>query len=265
MQAFPEWVAGALRPYPFRGKLRLLDPLVPRAGRRWASVFEARMELDLTDPIQRNIFLGAYEPRETALVRKWLRPGMTFVDVGANVGYFTALAASLVGPTGRVFAIEPQPRVHRQLERMIVENSLKQVRSLCAGLSDIRGEIPLYLPVDPGAGQNATMVAHSGALRVTVPVTTLDTCMEEWGIEQVDLLKIDVEGHEPQVFRGASSALRRRRIRATLCEFNEPWLRQAGRSASELYQMLRAEGFEDIQGDPSFTAPVMNRFLYLKI
>ena len=142
---------------------------------------------------------------------------------------------------------------------MVAENSLGHVRSLCAGLSDVRGEEPLYLPADPGAGLNATMVNHPGARRVTVPVTTLDNCMEEWGIEQIDLLKIDVEGHEPQVFRGASSSLQRRRIRAILCEFNEPWLRQAGCSASGLHQMLRSQGFEDIQGDPSFTAPVVNR------
>src|SRR4029079_6897726 len=94
-----------LRPIWFRGKLRLLDPRTAKTGQRTAKVFGCKMNLDLSDLIQRRIYLGCYEPAETAFFRKILRPGHKVVDVGANVGYFTALAASLVGPGGAVVGI----------------------------------------------------------------------------------------------------------------------------------------------------------------
>src|SRR5436190_21982560 len=95
-----------LRPIPFR-KFRLLNPLVPTRGFRRAKIFGASMELDLADIIQRQIYLGCYEPDCTRWAKRALRPGGVMIDVGANVGYFTALAAARVGLAGRVFAIEP--------------------------------------------------------------------------------------------------------------------------------------------------------------
>jgi FkbM family methyltransferase len=258
-----EWLANTLRPHPFRGKLRLLDPLAPRQGRRYASVFNLEMHLDLADSIQRNIYLGTYEPRETALVRQWLKPGMTFVDAGANVGYYSALAATCVGPSGWVFAVEPQPNSYRQLAAMIQQNGLTQVRVFACGLSAAEGELPLYLAPESAGENNATMVAHGASRKITVPVKTLDGCMREWGIDQIDLLKIDVEGHEPQVFQGAATALAERRIRALLCEFNDFWLRRAGSSAEQLYALLQGAGFTTLGGLPHFSSGSMETlFLY---
>jgi FkbM family methyltransferase len=263
MKAFHELITSTLRPYPFRGKLRLLDALVPEYGVQSAQVFRALMQLDVKDPIQRNIYLGTYEPQETIWVEQWLKPGMTFVDIGANVGYFTALAARRVGSSGRLFAVEPQPHVYRKLRQMIEDNSLSQVTAICAGLSDAPGILPLFLPAD-ACFNNATMVRHEGARSIEVPVKTLDTCLDEWGVERIDLLKIDVEGHEPSVFRGAASALAAGKIRAILCEFNDPWLRLAGSSAGELHSQLLRAGFVDRQGTPKFAGPLENRFLCLK-
>ena len=77
---------------------------------RSARVFGLQFELDLADWIQRSIYFGTYEPLETRLVAAFLKPGMTVVDIGANIGYYTALAASKVGPEGRIYAIEPDAR-----------------------------------------------------------------------------------------------------------------------------------------------------------
>ena len=102
-------VIDALRPIQFRGKAALLQHLVSHGGVRTARVHDCAMELDLCEFIQRMMYLGTYERHETRLVRKYLCPGMTFVDVGANVGYYTTLAAH-VGPKGKVFAVEPVSR-----------------------------------------------------------------------------------------------------------------------------------------------------------
>ncbi|MDQ6666522.1 MAG: FkbM family methyltransferase [Acidobacteriota bacterium] len=261
-----EWLSNVLRPYPFRGKLRLLDALTPRLGQRCASVFGLPMDLDLADSIQRHIYFGAYEPTETAMVRGWLRPGMTFVDVGANVGYFTALAASCVGSAGRVFAIEPQPYAYDRLAKFVARNSLGQARTLQAGLSSASGELPLFLPSEPAPEHNATMVTLGEGAQISVPVKTLDDCMAEWGIDRIDLLKIDVEGHEPKVFEGATKALAAGRIQAVMCEFNEFWLHHAGTSSAGLYRTLTAAGLVDQNGPADFQAGGMEtRFLHLPL
>ena len=232
-----------LRPVRFRGKARLLSALAPRSGERSAIVFGYRMKLDVSDFVSRMIYLGAFEQRETSIVLRHLRPGMTFVDIGANVGYFTLLAASRVGPTGRVFAVEPSPAAFAQLKATIEENRLTHVRAFPIGLGAESGEINLYVPPTDFHNHSPSMVANPNSEPVLVPLRRLDDCLDEWGVEAVDLLKIDVEGFEPFVYRGATASLRSGRIRAILCEFNDYWLRQVGSSPMALFQTLTEAGF----------------------
>ena len=241
---------GMLRPYHFRGKMRVLGGLAPPSGEHRAKVFGYDVDLDLGEAIQRWIYLGAFEPKETEMARAWLRPGMTFVDVGANFGYFTLLAASRVLPEGRVFALEPSPYAHARLARTLEANGLTHIELLQAGLSSAPGRLNLYLP--PSGFHSPTMSENSGGQPVEVPVLTLDDCLDEWGVDRVDLIKIDVEGHELRVVDGAANALSSGRIRAVLIEFNDYWLRQQGTSPRELYDRLAAAGFVDVEGEGRF-------------
>jgi FkbM family methyltransferase len=243
-------IIDALRPYPFRGKLKLLGAVAPHSGEETVRVFGSRVRLDLGEAIQRWIYLGAFEPRETALVRAWLQPGMTFLDVGANFGYFTLLAASIVGAEGRVLAVEPSPYAYGRLSETVGVNSLNRVRVEQLGLSDSNGTLDLY--VSASAFHSPTMSAGSGGEPVAVPVRRLDDCLADWEAGTIDLMKLDVEGHEPFVLRGAGDALASGRIRAVLCEFNDFWLRQQGSSPHELYDIFRAAGFVDTEGEADF-------------
>jgi FkbM family methyltransferase len=241
-----EQLIAAARPVQFRGKARLLGRFVPREGVRTATVHGCRMTLDLSDYIQRMVYLGAYERWETRVVRRVLRPGMCFVDVGANVGYFTLLAARRVGPTGRVFAVEPSPWAADRLAAAIAENGLHHVRVERCGLGAAPGTATLY---DPRPDNHTpTMLADAGSPGRTVPVRTLDECVREWGADRIDLLKIDVEGYEPAVFAGGERALAGGTVRAVLCEFNPHWLHKAGSSSRELYRTLTGFGFADAAG-----------------
>jgi FkbM family methyltransferase len=245
-------VIDALRPYNFRGKLRLLDPVVPRSGERKSAVFGYEVRLDLGEAIQRWVYMGAFEPGETARIREWLRPGMTFLDVGANVGYFTLLAASRVGPGGSVHAIEPSPYAFNKLEQTVRSNGIGQVKLHRMGLSDAAGELTLYVQPRDAGFHSPTMSAAGGGEPVRVPVERLDESLDEWNVEVVDLMKMDVEGHESHVLRGAGDALASGRIRAVLCEFNEHWLRSQGSSSAEMYGLLTDAGFVDRDGSPRF-------------
>src|ERR1700756_2681440 len=94
-------LVSTLRPFTFRGKLRLLQTIVRYRDVQSFDLFGCRVDLDLTDHIQRNIYFGTYECTETELVKTYLRPGMTVIDVGANIGYYTMLAARLVREQGK--------------------------------------------------------------------------------------------------------------------------------------------------------------------
>lgn len=255
-------LVSSLWPLRFPGKVRLLDPLVPRQGTRRGRVFGYSMTLDLLDLVERMVYLGTYEREETGLAWRWLRPGMTFLDVGANVGYFTLLASRRVGPRGRVIAVEPSPHAHERLARVVGENSL-HAELHRIGLSDREGTCTLYPPAPGSNNHTPTMVKYDGAGDpVEVPVRRLDDCLESWGVPSVDLLKIDVEGHEGKVFAGAERALGSGRIRAILCEFNDFWLRGTGTTPRALYDTLIGYGFVDRAGEPRFEdGCVVNRFL----
>jgi FkbM family methyltransferase len=255
-------IVSSLWPIRFRGKARLLDPLVPREGSREGRVFGYRMTLDLCDLMERMIYLGTYEREETGMAWRWLRPGMTFLDVGANAGYFTLLASRRVGQGGRVIAVEPGPYVHGRLARVVAANGLKaELHQI--GLSDRDGTCTLYLPPEGMHNHSPTMARYDGAGgAVDVPVRRLDDCLEEWRVGSVDLLKIDVEGHEGKVFAGAERALGSGRIKAILCEFNDYWLRETGTTPQDVHDTLTGLGFVDQGGAPHFEPGcIVNRFL----
>jgi FkbM family methyltransferase len=234
------------RPFHFRGKAKLLGFVGADSGIRRARIFNSVFELDLEDFIQRHIYWGTFERNETRLVQEYLRPGMTFLDVGANVGYYTALAASLVGCGGRVIAFEPSPYAFDKLHAMVVNNKLEQVTAVHAGLSDMAEQGKLYL--DAGFHNHSpTMVSHGNATATTteINVVSLDDEATRLGIERIDLMKIDVEGYEPKVLAGAKRILKEGRIRAILCEFNEHWLSKGGSSPRHLENIMLDAGFVD--------------------
>src|SRR5215831_21394191 len=216
----------AIRPYNFRGKARLLHSLSSREGEREAEIFGYKIKLDLADYIQRSIYLGTFEPDESAQIKKYLKPGMTFVDVGANVGYYSLMAASLVGPRGRVLAFEPSPYAFARLKETIERNKLSQVHAVQLGLGDIANEARLFLPL-PG-NHSPSMVPNSGDRPITVGVRRLDDWLFEHEVDCVHLVKIDVEGFEPNVIKGAAKYISEGRVRAILCEFNGYWLERNG-------------------------------------
>ena len=130
----------------FRGKARIQEWLIPHRGVVRAKLFGLDMEFDLSDVIQRDMYAGMYDPFETRRLRRFLRPGMVVADVGANIGYYTWLAASAIGPTGRVLAFEPGPYAFDRLQRVVRENGVRAVECVNVALSDRAGRGTLYVP-----------------------------------------------------------------------------------------------------------------------
>jgi FkbM family methyltransferase len=257
--AFGDVLASALRRWHFRGKYRLLKRLVPTSGQREISLFGSRIKLDLADNGHRWIYMGIYEPTETRWVRQILQPGAVFVDVGANIGYFTLLAASRIGPSGRVLAFEPSTWACRRLRQTVASNKLTQVEVLPIGLSDHVGVMPLYITPDELRNHTPSMVEGEHKAVEKVSVRTLSGCLQDAGITALDLLKIDVEGHEPAVLRGGLEWLTSGRIKALMIELNDEALKRAGSSTEGLHAQILALGFRDVTEMPLGLRPLEMR------
>jgi FkbM family methyltransferase len=125
-------------------------------------------------------------------------------DVGANVGFYTLLFAELVGAGGRVFAFEPAPRNVQMLRRHVEMNRCQNVRIFPCALGNIDGETGF----DPGPDTLTGHLAAGGPLKVSC--SRADTLLAEGQLEAPDVIKIDVEGAEADVLRGACGALEHR-------------------------------------------------------
>jgi FkbM family methyltransferase len=241
-------VIAAGRPLQVKGKGFLLDPLTPHEGSREVAVVgDYRMTLDLANAIHRQIFMGCFARDMTRWARALLPPGGAFLDVGAHAGYFSLLAAHRVGPSGRVFAVEPNPRTFTALQRHLTQNAVRNVEAMMCGLADRQGTLALHLPPSE-LDYNTTVLPRSGWTRVEVPVRTLDDCVRDWKIDRIDLMKIDVEGAEPLVLAGGEATLTSGVVRHAMIEINGPRLSEGGAGPAALADTLKRVGFLPASG-----------------
>ena len=185
---------------------------------------------------------GVWEPYETSLVLSLLRPGDVFVDVGANIGYFSVLAASVVGDAGAVFAFEPDPENFRLLRANAGLNGLARcIVAVEAGLAAAAGDGHLFLSED-NLGDHQIYAADEA--RSSLPITLYNGSRYLVGrLQRLDLLKVDTQGSEYEVMNG---------LLPLLCELPRPpriiieltphSLRQAGSSGRALIELLATLG-----------------------
>ena len=186
-----------------------------------------------------------FENSERAFVQRFLKPGMTVLDIGAHHGFYTILASKRIGLHGNVFAFEPSPREQRALRLHVRLNRCKNVRIEGLALGNERKEALLYVAEGPRTGFNSLNPPNSETetSRIRVKVTRLDDWMAAQKIERVDFIKLDVEGAELEVLRGAQNLLDCRPGPVILCELEDirsaPW----GHRAKEVATFLQALGF----------------------
>jgi FkbM family methyltransferase len=173
--------------------------------------------LDLADyGVSRGCLDNSYELAELTFITNFLKPGNTFVDVGANIGWFSLHAAQCVGSSGKVVAVEPRQGTMRLLERSSAVNGFGDVLELhnyalgdmethsrIAWADDMGNPGGTWLMIDPAV---ETALEAKGHAFQDTPVVKLDKIL---GDRHIDLIKIDIEGAEPAAMRGAVEALKR--------------------------------------------------------
>jgi FkbM family methyltransferase len=176
------------------------------------TIFGIKISTRLPDQIQSRIyFFGAWEPQITAFVRDRLKSGDIFIDVGANIGYYTLLAASLVGATGKVFAIEASPTIFNYLKNNILLNDFRNIQTFQEAASDHEGVLDVFLAPDSNIGATTTLPDEANTKgcihEASVPTRTLDAIIGKEELLAARLLKIDVEGAEKSVIDGIAHLL----------------------------------------------------------
>jgi FkbM family methyltransferase len=173
---------------------------------RWTRV------MPFMDPVKGafNHDLYGWDVRELRFLRRFLAPGMTFVDIGAHHGLYSVLAAQCVGATGRVLAFEPAPPVFRRLRWHLRLNGVSQVEPCRCAVGATKTTMTLYIPtegVDTISSLWPPSVGSEHTRNVQVDVVTLDEVATDHGLKSVDIIKLDVEGAENAVLDGATGVL----------------------------------------------------------
>lgn len=204
-----------------------------------------RFWCDLRNTLAREVFfLGSYEAQETLLLPALLQEGDTCVDVGAHWGYFSLIAAARVGASGRVIAVEADPRVFATLRRTLSLNPGLDVEALQVAAAAERGTLVLNGYDERGDNWGISSLATSqGGAAFEVRAEPLDDLLERSGVNEVGLLKMDIEGGEVLALRGCERLLQEQRIRSLLLELHPPQIEALHSTVQEVVGGLRGKGY----------------------
>jgi len=174
---------------------------------------DVQFNLDLRMPTQRSLFFSReYERHNTKILKKYLEPDMTFIDVGSHVGYFSFLASKLVGRRGTTIAFEPNKYNFNELTRYIKDNKITNIKAFQLALSNQESDASFFInPYNDGGHSLTEFVDYDLPYSsIKVRTTTLDTFLQRnYPFLKIDFIKIDVENHEIEVLKGMLKTLQK--------------------------------------------------------
>lgn len=216
---------------------------------------DLKIEVRPIDRLARRVVLDGYSERDLAVfLDRFLQRGMVYLDVGAHFGQYVLLAAQRVGPGGAVHAFEATSATFEQLRANVALNGMSWVKINHNAVYSHSGILELKV-CRAGKGEFNSLGAplrprHEVVGTEQVAAVSLDAYCEEERLSRVDLIKIDVEGAELHVLRGAQRLLAGADAPVVVCEFNERTAKAMGYSTQDLYQEFRALRYRLYRFDP---------------
>jgi FkbM family methyltransferase len=237
------------------------------------------LKLDTHEGIQRAIYIGCFELTETRWFHDILKPDMVVMDIGANVGYYSFLASSLVGDRGLVYAFEPSNRAYDTLLHNVEKNQISNIVPCNFAIGNKEEVLELFsadgIPTNIYNIHSPSFLWRSdqhylkengiGVNMGFKQIVPLDTFCTKNNVSHIDFIKIDVEGFELQVLQGMKPMLEKRKISWIMIEYQEIKKLFTPNSESELMDaMLRSYGFELANSVvyPESQGVVVGNFLY---
>ena len=231
----------------FELKYLFLVPKLPIINKKIRGVY---FEFDFTlSPQVKKMYAGNYQPIITETLEKYLRSGDTFIDAGANIGFFTAIAAGLVGNQGQVHSFEPVSEYFNRLAKLAKNNGQYRIYANQCAVGEQEISAKIYVGSPPNIGNSSLMQPYfkeadmSKVKIVDVPVRRLDKYIEEKGLKNIKLIKIDVEGFEFFVLKGLSGYLEKCAKRGAgpviICEVFPALYASLGYKAEDIFTYMK--------------------------
>lgn len=187
------------RPKPLRA---IMDGVVKAMMPVSLQIPEGRVFLDRRDvEVSGALLLGAHDPFEIEVFRRAIKPGMTVIDIGANIGYYTVIAAGRAGPQGRVIAYEPEEKNFNLLRKNLESNGFFWATPVKEAVSDRAGTRTFYMALKH-TGIHSLVNNRNFSRETEVVCDTLDHSLEKLGVKKVDVIKMDIEGFEIMALEG---------------------------------------------------------------
>ena len=230
-----------LKPWPLRDItnwiIKKLLPIKVKIGKYF-------LYLNPNDPVVSGaIFFKIYEKSESKFIQSACFKGMNVLDIGANIGYYTAIFSQLAGENGNVIAIEPDIESFKYLTKSINTFHYKNVLSFCLAASDSKKQLPLFLSKE-NRGDNRLYSTNQKRSSIIVNCLTVDELLKETKIENLNLIKIDVQGYEPKVLKGMKNVVKSSKGLTILTEFWPKGILEAGENPKEFLMMMRKMQFQ---------------------
>lgn len=252
LEPYPGWHFGIDEEPAPKGKVKLRLAIWDYCNRRMLNTpirmewyLGLRVNMFLGNDMSRCLFVGGcLEPNEFFAVKNLIEPGSVFIDIGANEGLYTLFASKLAGT---VISVEPSHREYDRLQANLQLNGPTNVRTRQLALSDHSGQCDLQIAAYEHEGQNTfgdfSYVGIQASHTEKVELKRLDDLVAEEGLARVDVIKMDIEGAEFSVLKGAEHTLSTLRP-ALLLELSDTALHHQGSSANEVLSLLRSLGYE---------------------
>src|ERR1700686_5070158 len=242
--------AHLVRSFDFKGKGSIIQRIRPYAMSRQvtADCDGLWYRLDLSDDVQRELYFNKYESADIQQGLELVPRGGTCVDVGANNGAFTLQFARKVGKHGLVHAFEPDPYVFSRLESNCRMNGFEdRVRCHNVAVTNLTRPRSFYQSDRHHSGWGSLVKFNDIAVQAQrVQGITLDDFLANEGIQHVDLLKVDVEAHEPELLEGSMQSLANHVFRFVLIEFNGIRLAERGKTLEDFLLPLTTAGYKAV-------------------
>lgn len=222
----------------------IFSSLISRFKSDYADVQGHKMYLDSKDSLGLSIY-GEWEPFETEVVSRCIKPGDVVIDIGANIGYYTLVFARLVGNDGHVFAFEPDPENFALLAKNVEINGYRNVTMIQKAVSNTSGTLRLYLS-EENKGDHRIFDSADGRNSIQVEAVRLDDYFRDY-VGKIDLIKMDIQGAEGTALEGMISLIQKYENVKIITEFWPAGLERAGLDPEDFLRLLRAQAFNIYQ------------------
>jgi len=244
-------VAKLIRRFDFKGKGSVIQRIRSKAMPRevTAECDGILYRLDLRDDVQREIYFNRYEQADMQEALALVPRGGVCMDVGANIGAFALRMAQKTGRSGAVHAFEPDRYIFSRLLHNCRLNGFEDhLHCHNVAVTNSVGQIPFYQSDRTHSGWGSLVRFGDIAVRAdSVEGITLDGFIAAQQIRNVDLIKIDVESHEPELLEGARKSLRHQVFRSVLIEYNGIRLSERGKTLQDFLAPLNSAGYKPVR------------------